>query len=384
MSVNQELRIQLDDSMPLGELLESAKNGEAVKRSAHIGNMFGADLVQAALGMRMVLVDANYGQKDSLYFPQAIISPTAEPKIVAPADKLSFANSCLDGTPLNQFCLDSIVRAFGNTDVEADTEMLLKNRDTSEAILNILLPKFGYLFSRRVDSNGRPARISETPLTVGDIAVVGESITEGAVIPNEINILIDFVLEALRVGGSGITHISGPTMFIYIKSKLELLNAMYQELAASSLFELPDKLDVRLVPASGLRFVSSIAQREDLEEVISLEYEYTKLDSATKEATKALAKSKLIGKETFDAVRKPMRDLQAKIGEKVCGLPGLLYVASPTANLPNYVSQFTAIEQGADGTPGSGLFIPDFMVEQPIAEVTGRFKTLENISNGRK
>ncbi len=376
---NPELIVELDDSMPLGELLEDARQGQPVKRSAHIGNMYGADLIQAAMGMRMVLVDANYGDRDELYFPHLVVNQDTDPVVVAPSDRLSMVNRTFDGQALNQFCVESLTRAFGNRNIVSDSDMLLANEELVCAVLDVLIKKFPAQFARRVDSDGRPRQSLVAPQDVEDLLLFGGDPKTGVVVPNEMNILLDFLLEAINFDTGSITHISGPTMFKYIQTKLDLLSRMYGSVIDSGVADLPDRLNVKLVPAAGVRYVAKASQREELDALLALDEAYQVICGATKTIRKAMAATGKCNKDDFSAGSSAERLIRSRLVEQFGSLAGLNYVKSSEKNFPNFTSQYSALEDGADGTTGSGLYIPKAAIEQPIRDVTSNFARLEKL-----
>lgn len=377
---NPEIKIQVDGCMPLGELISESKSpNKSVKRSAHVGNMFGADLILTSMGMDTLLVDANYGDRDKLYFPHLIVDESNQPQEIACPRTLSLVNATYDGTSLGAQCTRSIEMAFGNTVVYTDEEFVQSNRCAVETIVSVLLKDYGALFTRTVDSTGKPRDLVERPASIEDVFLLGECPAKGALIPNAMNILIDFVVEAMKYGTSGITHISGPTMVRYIGGIMPQMNAMYSLLVASGL-PLPEKLNVRLVPAAGVKFVISAARSDALNEIISTIASLESITAVTKIAKKELALSgKKPVKADFDAITAPEKAVKSGLKALALDAPELFYTASPEANTPTYTSQYSAIRCGADGSPGSGLCIPALVLERPVDEITTKFELLDTI-----
>jgi hypothetical protein len=375
-----EILVQVDDSMPIGELLtENQDPNISIKRSAHVGNMFGADLILASLGMNMLLVDANYGERDKLYYPQFKVDEEKALEQIACPRTLSLANTTYAGQPLNSVSIASLADAFGNTSVVSDSQFVGNNGAIVEQIISTLLPQYSSQFTRSVASNGIPQEVIRLPKTIDDILLLGDDKSTGAIIPNVMNILIDFVTEAINYQTSFITHISGPTMVSYISEIMPLMNAMYEKLVNSSL-NLPNILTVRLVPAAGVRFVVAASQAEDMDELLSLQAEYVQVLSDVSVAKKTLATSNVKAtKSQFDQIVVPQKTIQEAIKRKLGSLPQLFYVASPVSNTPSYTSQYSALRNGADGIPGAGLYIPARVIERPISQITAEFKQLEQV-----
>jgi hypothetical protein len=375
---NPEITVQVDDTMPLGELLEEAKDPNmSIKRSAHIGNMFGADLILASMGMNMLLVDANYGDKDKLYYPQLIVDEHLDPVEVACSRTLSLANTASCGTSLNDLCVEALVKAFGNASILPDRSFVAANQELIERIVGVLLAENADMFTREIDSTGRPIALSRSPSNIDQVLLLGRERMTGAVIPNAMNILIDFVVESINKQTDSITHISGPTMVKYLSGIMPLINTMYEQLKRSGL-GLPDVLKVRLVPAAGVRFVVSASQADTLDELIETQSALSDITSRVSIIKKELAMSGTKPrKQDFDAISAPQKSIERELGHLARGLPQLFYVDSPTSNTPTFTSQTTALRNGADGTPGSGLYIPSIALEQPISDVSARFKQLD-------
>jgi hypothetical protein len=388
---NPEILVRVDDSMPLGELLEENKDpNKSIKRSAHVGNMFGGDLILSALGMKMILVDANYGEKDKLYFPQFIVDETNPTEQVACPRTLSLANRHSDGRPLSDACIGSLADAFGNESIVSDAQFVEQYKDSATRILEVVLkykdrpevlpdPR-KKLFTRQISSDGYPVGLTAQPKSVDDVLLYGSEPESGVITPNLVTILIDFVIESMKYQSDSITHISGPTMFVYLKSMRSQMNFLYQKLVEESGLPLPNTLQVRLVPASGVRFVIAAAQADDLLEILALQAELTDIRASVAESKKQLAGSGVRAtKADFNILSKPQKSAEQELARLLSQVPQLFFVASPETNTPTFTSQHTALRNGADGTPGSGLFIPDFVLERPIAEVSAQFAELDII-----
>ena len=256
---------------------------------------------------------------------------------------------------------------------------MASNKDLVEKIIVALLPGHSDLFTRLVSPSGTPVELRKKTQTLDDVLLLGDDSTKGAIIPNVLNILIDFALEAINYQTSSITHISGPTMVKYISCIMPLMNDMYSILFDSGL-NLPNILRVRLIPAAGVRFVVAAAQASTLEEILSLQVEYNIVAKQVAISKRALAMSAVKPFKTdFDSILLPQRALKAQLQKKLGELPQLFFVASPESNTPTFTSQYSAIRNGANGNPGAGLYIPDRVLERPIAEVSAEFSQLDAI-----
>jgi hypothetical protein len=176
--------------------------------------------------------------------------------------------------------------------------------------------------------------------------LLGENPERGMILPNEMNILLDFLMEAISYGTDSVAHISGPTMVNYVGKIMPAMNAMYQRLVDAG-FDLPEQLKVKLIPAAGVRFVVGSDQRNQLDELLSGLSELDQVELSAARATKQLAAIvPKPPKAEFSELRAPAKNLAIQLVGKLAALPQLDFVASPESNNPVFTSQFTRFTHG--------------------------------------
>lgn len=278
----QQLTVTIDDSLSLAELQVKYAEGFSVLRSAHVGNFMPYNSTIADMGLPMLLVDHTITGVDSTYVPEAFISDGRVDTVANIGTLVSRAVVECSGEFLDDAHLSRTRDIFPNTEMSTYTEYLRDNEQIAGEIITIAGQEFPELFKRRLLPDGSVesfrresfGNFSEDIADVGILQLADDPRTtkEGILIPNEVNIVANFVIEAIKTQQSKQYHLSGPAMVEYItnKDKRRLLPAIYQTVVERASFSsvLPPRVDVSLVPSANAIFATRPSESSNLEAII--------------------------------------------------------------------------------------------------------------------
>jgi hypothetical protein len=274
------LNVEINTAESLESLQARLVDGFSVMRSAHVGNARAYNLALAASGIPMLLVDHNVTGIDTNYRPEDIIqngqsSRIARLGVVSMREMVTCPTA---GTSIYLDALhgDSLARAFPGTDVITNTNYLREYDSIAGEIIKLSAEEAPGLFKRvlRKDeaiSTSSPGRAGEQAKARGALQLQDDPRTEsGVLVPNEVDIVCNFVIEALRSGQAVQYHISGPDMVKYIDRIMPTLQRLYAVVAERASFggKLPQELQVELVPGTALKFVTTIDKAEVLDSIL--------------------------------------------------------------------------------------------------------------------
>lgn len=269
------LVIETTPNISLQDIVTEQQQGTSVIRSAHVGNARGYNLALAELGIPFLLVDhtivaSQPGQAgDKNYLPGSIVTlEGVNPLAVSGLGGLSLKTTveCPDTKailPLDTLHTRAFQAAFPDTTIATNTEYLRSEEVLAQDVITTATQVAPELFTRKVEIDG-----TITPATVDDIKRYGilqlndDPRTErGVLIPNEVDIVINFLIEAIKSGTDTQIHLAGPDMPGYMK-KPETISAITQlyQAAARRLagkYTLPETAIVKLVPSHYAEFVTT-------------------------------------------------------------------------------------------------------------------------------
>lgn len=282
--LNPQLIIEREDTLSVDDLVMKRNLGFSVIRTPHIGNMAPYNLTLADAGIPMVVVDHNITGIDKNYRPESIIDQTQERKIadvgrltlrasVEPISnqELSVVN---DNRFLDEVHLNAIRKILPNARLVSNTEYFRQNFDIAAEITNIVLAAKPEVFDRKVFSDGS---ISEKQPLANEVKTKGlmqlnddPRTGEAVLAPLEVDILVGFVAEAIKTESDLQYHLSGPDMVKYIFGKIPTLNELYAQIKTQATFrqQLPDLLNVRLVPSADAKFATTLSRKNELDNLI--------------------------------------------------------------------------------------------------------------------
>jgi hypothetical protein len=269
MSVN----IELEDNMSLQEVAAMQDEGFSVLRSAHVGNARGYNLAVASVGIPMLLVDHNIATQtpdepgDRNYLPGSIVTREGlSPLALSSYGGIALQTQVEGGQYLDVLHMDALRSAFPATNMFTNTQYVRNNESIAGQVAAVALERAPQLFSRVVESDGKVRKAADSFAglveSYGLLQLNDNPRNErGVLLPNEVDILINFIVEALGSGRDTQYHLSGPDMQNYIKDRRmrASLDALYAYVREEASFgpQLPEDLNVKLVPSDAARFVTT-------------------------------------------------------------------------------------------------------------------------------
>lgn len=275
------LVVEIHKDLSLNDLAALHTKGIPVSRSAHVGNLYPANLAIAASGIPVTLFDRNLGYKDKNYHPHGVIRGGVWERLCS--DHLMMTHACVErpteGFPEGQSVaachLKALQTVFPCSPIVLWADYITQHEELIAALVEIALNECPQLWYRKVHADGTtqciPRGTSPTPAQIqGKVAGLGGNKT-GWVLPNEINILIDAVVGSTS-GSSEVHHISGPDMVRYISTLEKQLGYLYG--VVSKKLNVPPSLRFCLYPAAAFRFAVPLAKRSALDTLYACVQDY--------------------------------------------------------------------------------------------------------------
>lgn len=283
------LEIQLEPNVSIEDLQQAQQEGFSVLRSAHIGNARGYNLALAEAGLPMMLVDHTIVAQtpddsgDRNYLPGSIVRESGIEPLPVEVGGLALRTEIrkpeMQETQfIDEFHVANLQQAFPDTNIVTNTEYLRNEETISQETIAVAAALTPELFRRLVEADGtmRETDSSFAGLldTYGTLQLNDDPRRErGVLLPNEVDMLIDFLVEALRSERDTQFHLSGPDMANYTKSAVlqQQLQRLYEGVRQRTSFgkTLPEALTVKLVPAAHARYVTSPDNAEVMEALFS-------------------------------------------------------------------------------------------------------------------
>ncbi len=281
------VKINLAPEMSLQDVRTQLDNGTSVMRSAHVGNARSYNLAVAQLGIPMLLVDHTSVSQlpdqigDKNYLPGSVVTrETIEPLALNRLGGLALQTEASCHTNSQKRYIDelhkaSLQAAFPETMIQTNTDYVRKHESVAADIITVALKTRPDLFTRVVEGDGtvrQTSRAARLVPTLGILQLNDYPRTEaGVLIPNEVDIVINFAIEALESGRDRQIHLSGPDMHHYIKDSATqtTLDELYAAARSQTSLgnRLPDVLEVSLVPSSSACFVTTAGRSGILQRV---------------------------------------------------------------------------------------------------------------------
>lgn len=368
MSIN----INIEANISLQEMREQMDQGVSVMRSAHVGNARGYNLAVASIGIPMLLVDHTIVAQapdqpgDKNYLPGSIVTrESIQPLSIESIGGLALRTEtiCPDTGAacfIDELHTKSLKTAFPDTEVLTNTEYLRKNEQIANEVVAAAIATRPELFARFVTSSGtvrKDGAFAESITSVGILQLNDDPRREaGVLLPNEVDIVINFVIEALKSERDTIIHLSGPDMQQYIKDSnmRRTLSQLYQAVRSTASFgsRLPAELSVKLVPANCAAFVTTPDRLDKMARIFAIK----KAQSDIKAERDTFFKSPAARDDSIKAAF--LKDTQLQ--NKALGTE-LLEVAVETDELfigpreAPYISQYDLLDQGDIAIPAENM-----------------------------
>lgn len=403
--MNQPLEIIPESNISLNQLAAQHAAGFSVMRSAHVGNAAPYNMTIASLGIPMLLVDHTVTGRldpelkgaDRNYFPEAINTQGGN-TIVAPAGRLA-CRSQVQNVPagleslnatgwLDDLHVTGLRAAVPDAEVVTNTNYLRQNEKVAGEIIDLAAREMPGLFTRIVDADGRPVKVSGAAYMIRRAGVLPlnddpRAEQTAVLIPNAVDIVTNFVIEALRTERDVQYHLSGPDMISYLRGHTEQLKevrnlyALVKQRASFGL-QLPPTLTVRLVTSADARFATTTQRKANLDNLLDsvaeLELQTVKINQERKQFFGSpQSKDASLRAEFLARVRE--REAQPQ--------QAALVAADATTELFTPERQLGAISQ-YDVLCEGGLYVPKANVELPLISLSGIRATIAAVQKGRK
>lgn len=393
--MNQQLEITEQSNISIAELVQKQADGFSVLRSAHVGNVAPYNLVLANAGIPTLLVDQTITGVDKNYFPESILTQESQVTIAPTGVLVSRAAVNVGAVPdslpaalktdnLVELHIAGLEAAVPSTRAISDTAYVRKQEAIAGEITSLAARAMPALFSRVVLPDGRVERradAAELLSSLGILALADEpSAPRSAVLmPLAVNIVTNFVAEALETDRAEQYHISGPDMVLYLRSgrrERKEVDALYELVKERASFKdgLPSRLTVQLVPGSYAVFATTAQRANTLNQLLAAAEAAGQADqmiAADKKAYFTNHQTNGVDRTQFEAgVRERKRSVDRSLSEAAASIPEL-FVAPRT---PGKITQYDVLQEG-------GLYVPSQTTEMSMADLA---RLAQRIANARK
>jgi hypothetical protein len=284
--------LSIESNISLADIQAAQQDGLSVVRTAHIGNLRDYNLAIASMGIPMQLVDHTIVAQqpgepgDKNYLPGSIVTEQAiKPLHIDHIGGLALQTQAINEETgqleyLDQLHTNKLRVAFPDTPIATNTEYIRRSESISGEVIAIAATVSPELFTRTVESDGSVHRVAEGSVThlIPSYGVLqlnhDPHHDRGVLIPNEVDIVLGFVVEALTHGGDMQLHLSGPDFCNSSKDKdfQKIINALYEAVRSQASFgsQLPEVLHVKIIPATAARFVAAPGQGDTLQQIFDV------------------------------------------------------------------------------------------------------------------
>jgi len=346
----ENVTINIDANLSINELVEKIREGFDVQRSAHVGNLSAYNLTLADAGIPMLLVDQNQTGKDSNYYPELVMTREGMDQ-VAPFGRIVCRTAVESGQFLDDMHIESIERALPDSTVYTNTSFLRENLDISEAVVGLGFQYGPEMFGRVSTAEGVMQPVSYESVTGLEIMQLADDPREAKVMrvmPNVLDIVICFAVQARNSGRDVIYHVSGPDMVKYIKKETAQINFFYDLLAQlPTMSDLPKKLRVEIAPGASAVLATTTAKKAELEaieESLGRLFACEEKSAAERRAffTGPNSKDDEARNALIEGFRTATENLRASLFDVVRELPE---IAKGPRN-PGFITQYDVTEEG--------------------------------------
>ncbi len=267
-------------NLSLNDLAREMESGVSVLRSAHVGNARAYNLSVASLGIPMLLVDHNViaqfpgDNGDNNYLPGSVVTRNEiMPLKVSRVGGLALQTEMIDAqgqkATVADFHADGLRAAFPNTPIFTNTDYLRQNENIAGEVVSIIAQFMPELLRGVVEADGNVRRLPKNShgyaslLPTHGVLQLNDDPTKerGVLMPNEADIVINFIVEAINSGRQRQIHLSGPDMqnYVFEADNLNCLKMLYALVKSEASFakKLPENLSVDIVPANHASFATT-------------------------------------------------------------------------------------------------------------------------------
>lgn len=355
--------------LSLKDLAALHRDGRSVAKSPHVGNWYPNNLAVASLGIPMSVYDRTYGAADKNFHPHKIIVDGGSEEVANPAILTTHARVIRESSwfpdrfPVGSRMLDGHMQAIRDAvpgaNCEVFTDYLRRHADRVLAILEVATAVSPSLWRRFVHTDGtitEPVcggwrRIAETG---GIYGLTNDEF--GWLIPNQLNVLLDGVLETALYNENVVYHLSGPDMIGYIDSYAELLKKTHSVLR-QKLDWVRETVELHLVPVATMRFAVPETRRLALDTFMDALLAIYGWRTARGEQIPPgpNGNRKIAAKETPEA-KTEHRRMKSRLREVAAACPEVWYDITKGS----FVSQYDLLASG------TRIYVHQWAVEAPI------------------
>lgn len=389
-TLNSNISTVINPDISINDLCVLQAQGFSVVRSAHIGNLQPYNMSLAAAGIPVLCIDHTVTGIDVNYSPEMINSAGKSERIAELGKLVSRVELAriprIDGVDttnvryLDDLHLASARAALPGAEIFSNTAYLRANETLVGDIIASSIKVEPGLFRRVAQPDGNVQKTTDAI----DLAQAGKILqlqadpraaTTTALIPNEVDIVIDFVVEALKTGRDKQYHLSGPDMVQYINGKKNILDKLYAQVTnlPSLRSQLPGTLQVDLVPTTAARFATTGKRRASLDDLLqAVEDREQDLKTTNNERGEFFrtpaAKDRSSREQAVAAFRQHEHAADAALARASNSVPEL-FIPPRT---PGYLTQYDVL---ADG----GLYVPEANQRLTFAELKSLFQDIEKV-----
>ena len=338
----------------------------------HVGNTYDSNMALLQNGIRALLYDQTMGDRDKNYHPSDIIFQGNSVQI-APNNILT-THSCVYtehptfgkefpvGAKLSQCHLALLKLTFPYAKLLDYSTYLKVNQADVSRIVKVITENNPQLFTRHVDKDGNVEEISGSGYEVKSRGVFGVNREDsGFLLPNNLNIIINTVLDAIAYKTDLVYHLSGPDMVKYIGKEQEILDGMYETLKAHPEFSdiLPKQLKFILVPTASAKLVTTMDRKVNMDKLVSCILELKEIDAQRRIVMKKISESgnmsQIAEKSQEFTIKK--QELIQQLRQAIIKCPESIRELKDG----NFLTQFDVSQ--------SGIYIPNFTQESTFEEL---------------
>lgn len=382
----ETLQVQVDgnENLNINDLVTLQEQGFSVLRSAHVGNLSPYNLTLADAGIPMLLVDHNVTGVDKNYFPEQVLTQTSE-TVVADAGRLSCRALATNGQFLDELHIDGIRTALPQATVFSNSEYLRRNETVAGEITALAVQNFPAGFTRLALPDGSTqenANAAELVARLGVLQLTDDVRAEksAVLLPNMVDIMANFVIEALNSEREVQYHISGPDMVRYIGTLAQDLQKFYEIIKRDASFgaRLPQNLVVQVVPGADARFATTSQRSQELTDL------FTQLDESDVALAALAARRKTFfttansltaeARAGFSKLAEQQKSaIERAVVERAESVTGLF----TESRQPGFITQYDVVQEG-------GLAVPQQNMTLSFSELAAVHKRLLSLRKRRR
>lgn len=343
-------------------------------KTPHVGNWYPNNLAIASLGIRMKICDQTRGERDKNFHPHTVIQGGRQTIVGSPDLLMTHAKveqpteHMRQGEFISANHMQALRYAIPCLNAERlNADFLPKHSERSMRIARFFAERFPALFERRVMISGQTVQDRMNASSLSRHGFFGiTSLTNGWLMPNILNILMDGVIDAVIMGEREVFSLSGPDMFVYIAPLQPQLHQLYNGLR-EVMPELPEAMTYHVVRVAEMRFAVTKSRQQALQELIEsyLALEFMR-DSWAKKMREANADEKTV---LIRAANEERYRANNQLREAIAACPEPFYDIKDGS----FLSQYDLISSG------EAIHIHPWALEAPLADVENAVRLMTRL-----